>query len=66
MRKADSTTDAGERSKFLKQAQRKLADDAVNGFLFQLAKITIKDKGLTGIWKSSPMFVNDMRAVHWK
>ena len=54
-----------ERSKYLKQAQHKLADDAVNGYLFQLAKITIKDKKLNGVWRNSPMFVNDLRSVSW-
>ena len=66
MAKADGTTDAATRSKFLKQAQKKLSDDAVNGFLFQLAKITVKDKGLEGVWRNSPMFVNDLRSVSWK
>ncbi|MDP6708758.1 MAG: hypothetical protein QF893_20630 [Alphaproteobacteria bacterium] len=66
MAKADGTRDLAERSKYLKQAQRKLADDAVNGYLFQLAKITIKDKKLGGVWRNSPMFVNDMRSVSWR
>jgi peptide/nickel transport system substrate-binding protein len=54
------------RSKYLKMAQKKLAADAVNGFLFQGAKTTVKRKGLMGIWKNSPMFVNDMGAVYWQ
>ncbi len=66
MAKADATTDPATRSKHLKQAQHKLAEDAVNGYLFQLAKITVKDKGLQGVWRNSPMFVNDMRSVSWK
>ena len=66
MAKADGTTDPALRSKYLKQAQRKLADDAVNGYLFQLAKITILDKALVGVWRNSPMFVNDLRSVSWK
>ena len=65
MKKADSTTDAAERSRYLKMAQRKLAEDAVNGFLFQLAKITVKNKKLQGVWANSPMFVNDLRSVYW-
>jgi len=65
MQKADSTTNAGERSQHLKAAQRKLAEDAVNGYLFQLAKTTVKAKKLQGVWESSPMFVNDLRSVSW-
>ena len=65
MAKADSAMVPAERSKYLKQAQIKLAKDAVNGFLFQLAKTTIKGKKLMGIWKNSPMFVNDLRGVSW-
>jgi peptide/nickel transport system substrate-binding protein len=66
MKKADSTMDAAERSKWLKAAQRRIAEDAVNGYLFQLAKTTVMRKGLMGVWKNSPMFVNDMKAVSWK
>ena len=66
MSKADGARDPAMRSKYLKMAQKKLAKDAVNGFLFQLAKTTVRQKGLMGVWTSSPMFVNDMRAVYWK
>jgi len=65
MKKADAAMVPAERSKYLKQAQVKLAKDAVNGYLFQLAKTTIKDKSLNGIWENSPMFVNDLRVVSW-
>ncbi len=65
MAKADGTTDAAVRSKHLKEAQRKIAEDAVNGFLFQLHKNVVKPKNLAGIWANSPMFVNDMRSVRW-
>ncbi len=66
MSKADGARDPAMRSKYLKMAQKKLAKDAVNGFLFQLAKTTVRQKGLMGVWTSSPMFVNDMRSVYWK
>jgi peptide/nickel transport system substrate-binding protein len=65
MKKADAAMVPAERSKYLKQAQVKLAKDAVNGFLFQMASLKIKDKKLNGIWKNSPMFVNDLRGVSW-
>ena len=66
MEMADAATDPAERSKYLKMAQRQIAEDAVNGYLFQLARIIIKDRGLKGIWQNSPFFVNDMRAVYWE
>ena len=46
-------------------AQRLLAEDAVNGFLFQLPKITVQRKGLKGTWKNAPIFVNDLAAMSW-
>ena len=66
MSKADGARDPAMRSKYLKMAQKKLALDAVNGYLFQLAKTTVRNKNLMGVWTSSPMFVNDMRSVYWK
>ena len=66
MAKADGARDPAMRSKYLKMAQKKLAADAVNGYLFQLAKTTVRKKNLMGVWTSSPMFVNDMRVVYWK
>jgi peptide/nickel transport system substrate-binding protein len=46
--------------------QRKLADDSVNVFLFQLPQITVADAKLTGLWKGQPIFVNDLSAMSWK
>ncbi|MEQ9639498.1 MAG: ABC transporter substrate-binding protein [Alphaproteobacteria bacterium] len=65
MSKADAALDPAERSKYLKMAQRKLADDAVNGYLFQLGKTTVAAKGLQGYWKNSPYFLNDLAAISW-
>ncbi len=65
MAKADSAVDPKERTKYLQMAQRKLAKDAVNGYLFQLPRISVYRKGLHGIWKNSPIFVNDMSGVYW-
>jgi peptide/nickel transport system substrate-binding protein len=62
---AETTLDAAERTAALQAAQRKLSADAVNGFLFQGAKITVMAKGLKGVWKNSPMFVNDLAAISW-
>src|SRR5271156_4227311 len=52
--------------KALVEAERKLADDSVNAFLFQLANVVIADANLTGLWKNAPIFANDLSALSWK
>jgi len=64
--KADTALDSRERYKHLRNAQRKLAEDCVNGFLFQLAKAGVARRELKGLWQNWPMFVNDMGAVYWE
>jgi peptide/nickel transport system substrate-binding protein len=66
MHKANTTVDLGERKVYLQEAQKKLADDAVNVFLFQLQQITVANAKLKGLWKDSPIFANDMSAVYWE
>ncbi|MGF1626830.1 MAG: ABC transporter substrate-binding protein [Alphaproteobacteria bacterium] len=46
-------------------AQQVIADDAVNVFLFQLAKLGVWDSQLTGMWVNSPIQANDMTGVAW-
>ena len=55
-----------EQFRELEAAQRLIADDAVNGFLFQLAKLGVAQKGLTGMWPSWPAFINDVSALEWE
>ena len=55
-----------EQFRALEAAQRLVAEDAVNGFLFQLAKLGIAQKGLTGMWPSWPAFINDVSALGWE
>jgi peptide/nickel transport system substrate-binding protein len=52
--------------KNMADAERKLADDSVNGFLFQLANLTVADAKLNGLWKDAPIFANDLSAMSWK
>ena len=52
--------------KALVDAQRKLADDCVNVFLFQLPNVVIADAKLKGLWKNAPIFANDLSALSWK
>ncbi len=50
----------------LQAAQRKLTEDAVNGYLFELAKLGVARKGLTGMWASWPAFINEIAAMSWQ
>jgi peptide/nickel transport system substrate-binding protein len=47
-------------------AQRRIADDSVNVFLFQLPDMTIADAHLQGLWRNAPIFANDVGAMSWK
>ncbi|SLN25433.1 ABC transporter substrate-binding protein [Oceanibacterium hippocampi] len=64
--KADSAVTEEEQDKYLREAQEILAKDAVNGYLFQLAKVAVYKKGLVGAWKDSHLFANDMARMHWE
>jgi peptide/nickel transport system substrate-binding protein len=64
--KVKETPDEAERNKLYAEAQRILAEDCVNGFLFQLPKIGIWNKDLTGLWENSPIQANDVTKVAWR
>ena len=59
------TSDETRRTELYKQAQKILADDAVNGFLFELPKIGIWDAKVEGLWENSPIQANDLTQVRW-
>jgi peptide/nickel transport system substrate-binding protein len=65
-REVVAATDFAKRDELLKQAQRIVARDAVNGFLFQLAKIGVWKKDLVGLWENSPTPQTDLTGVYWK
>ncbi len=52
--------------KAIGEAQRKIADDCVNAFLFQLPNIVVADAKLNGLWKNAPIFADDLSAMSWK
>jgi len=54
-----------DREKLLADAQRMLANDAVNAYLFQPQLPTIAVKGLKGLWKDMPTFANDLSLLSW-
>jgi len=62
----NNATDPAERDKLLKAAQQKIADDYVNGYLFQLANTGVVNAKLRGIWENAPTQAMDMTAVYWE
>ena len=63
--KINNAPRADERNKLLGQAQQMLANDAVNGFLFQPQLPTVANKRLKGLWKDMPTFINDLSTISW-
>lgn len=60
------TLPEAERNDLYKQAQRKLAQDAVNGFLFILPKITVANAALEGMWTDWPLPVTPLAELRWR
>ena len=58
-------TDAGRRDAILAEAQRTIADDQVNAFLFQLARTGVQAVGLQGLWPNAPTQANDLTGASW-
>ncbi len=65
MDKLNKTTDPAARADIQRQAQQMIADDYVNGYLFQLAKTGVADARIEGLWKNAPTQANDLTAVRW-
>lgn len=66
MEKLSVTADPVTRKNLYGQAQKIIANDAVNGFMFQLPKIGVWDAKIEGLWHDSPVQANDLTAVRWK
>ncbi len=49
----------------LQQAQRMIADDFVNGYLFQLAQLSVARAELEGLWVNAPTQATDLTGVSW-
>jgi peptide/nickel transport system substrate-binding protein len=50
----------------LGEAQKKIADDSVNAFLFQYPDVTVADAKLKGLWKNAPLSATDAAALSWQ
>ncbi len=58
-------TSFAERNRLFAAMQKKLAEDAVNAYIFNPAQVAVSKKNLKGLWASSPIFANDIAAVSW-
>ncbi|MEY8839678.1 ABC transporter substrate-binding protein, partial [Cribrihabitans sp. XS_ASV171] len=65
MEELTRTTDPDKRTDLLQQAQRMIADDYVNGYLFQLAALTVAKAGIEGLWENAPTAAVDLTGVKW-
>ncbi|MBO6716459.1 MAG: ABC transporter substrate-binding protein [Rhizobiaceae bacterium] len=61
----DVASDEAVRTELYQKAQRILAEDAVNGFMFQLPKVGVWDAALEGMWENSPVQATDLTGVYW-
>lgn len=61
----DLASDPGERTEILAKAQRMIADDYVNAYLFQLARTGVANAKIRGLWPNAPTQANDLTGVSW-
>jgi peptide/nickel transport system substrate-binding protein len=61
----NTTTDADTRANLLAKAQEIIANDAVNGYLFQLAQLSVAKAGVQGLWTNAPTQATDLTGVSW-
>jgi peptide/nickel transport system substrate-binding protein len=61
----NSTTDPAMRTKMLGEAQTLIAQDYVNGYLFQLAALSVAKADVQGLWANAPTQATDLTAVSW-
>lgn len=66
MAELNDTTDPAKRTELLQAAQKRIAEDYVNAFLFELAKTGVANAKIKGLWKNQPTQANDMTAVYWE
>ena len=61
-----AATDPAERKALIESAQRRIAEDHVNAFLFELALTSVANAKLQGLWTDAPTQATDMTGVHWE
>ncbi len=66
MKKLNETTDPAGRRDLLIAAQKRLAEQAVNGYLFELPQIGVWDARLEGMWPNQPVEGVVLPGIRWK
>jgi peptide/nickel transport system substrate-binding protein len=61
----NATTNPTKRAAMLGAAQTIIAKDYVNGYLFQLAALSVAKAGVQGLWVNAPTQATDLTAVSW-
>jgi len=61
----NATTDPAKRAELLGQAQTTISNDYVNGYLFQLAALSVAKADVQGLWVNAPTQATDLTAVSW-
>jgi len=65
MKDLDAASNPIKRAAILGAAQTMISEDYVNGFLFQLARTSVINAKIKGMWKNSPTQANDLTGVSW-
>ncbi|MEO1555951.1 MAG: ABC transporter substrate-binding protein [Pseudomonadota bacterium] len=61
----NATTDPEARNSLMAEAQQIIAGDAVNGYLFQLAQLSVAKAEVQGLWTNAPTQATDLTGVSW-
>lgn len=65
MQTLNATTDPAARKELLIAAQKRLAEQAVNGYLFELPQVGVWNAKLTGMWPNAPIEGVVLTGVRW-
>jgi peptide/nickel transport system substrate-binding protein len=65
MKTLNETTDQAARKELLIAAQKRLAEQAVNGFLFELPQTGVWNAKLEGMWQNAPIEGVVLSGIHW-
>jgi peptide/nickel transport system substrate-binding protein len=65
MKQLNETTDEAARRQLLIAAQKRLAEQAVNGFLFELPQTGVWNAKLEGMWQNAPVEGVVLSGLHW-
>ena len=65
MKQLNETTDPAGRHELLVAAQKRLAEQAVNGYLFELAQIGVWNAKLEGMWPNQPVEGVVLTGIRW-